>query len=191
MMLRFFAATRGATVLEFALILPVLCALLAGGFELGYRAYVNAILQGALLEASRQATVGDRSGAQIDKTITDRMATLSGSISIQSIKKESFYNFSNVGKPEKLTFDRNGDGAYDSTQDCYEDANNNGAYDIKTNSGIGTADDIVRYTVSLQYPSIMPVGSLFGWGSQQEITTSTVLRNQPFPSRAMPTVRCP
>ena len=178
-------------MLEFALILPVLCALLAGGFELGYRAYVNAILQGALLEASRQATVGDRSGAQIDKTITDRMATLSGSISIQSIKKESFYNFSNVGKPEKLTFDRNGDGVYDSAQDCYEDANNNGAYDIKTNSGIGTADDIVRYTVSLQYPSIMPVGSLFGWGSQQEITTSTVLRNQPFTSRAMPTVRCP
>ena len=100
MMLRFFAATRGATVLEFALILPVLCALLAGGFELGYRAYVNAILQGALLEASRQATVGDRSGAQIDKIIADRMATLSASISIQSINKESFYNFSNVGKPE-------------------------------------------------------------------------------------------
>ncbi|OWK32985.1 TadE/TadG family type IV pilus assembly protein [Sphingomonas mucosissima] len=180
---------RGATVVEFAIILPVLCGLLAGGLELAYRAYFTAILESAMLEASRRATIGDQTGEQIDSMIRDRIANLSRAAEVKAIKKESFFNFSNVGKPEKITADTDPIGQYN-RGDCYEDANNNGVYDTISNTGLGTADDVVRYTVTVQYSNIMPVAQLFGWGSKQTIVGSTVLRNQPFTSRAQPTIRC-
>jgi Flp pilus assembly protein TadG len=180
---------RGATVVEFAIILPVLCTLLAGGLELAYRAYFTAILESAMLEASRRATVGDQTGEQIDAMIRSRVADLSNTAEVKEIKKESFFNFSNVGKPEKITSDIDPIGRYN-RGDCYEDANNNGIYDTTANRGLGTADDVVRYTVSVEYANIMPVARLLGWGSKQTIVGSTVLRNQPFTSRAQPTIRC-
>lgn len=182
---------RGATVLEFALVIPVVCTLLAAGFELGFRVYLTAVVQGALLEASRRASVGDATELIIEQIIKDRVGVLSNGSNVKETKKENFYNFSNVGKPEKLKFDKNGNGSYDASEDCYEDANNNGSYDYGSNSGLGTADDIIRYTVKVEYPNIMPVRRMLGWGTKQTITASTVLRNQPFTSRAMPTVRCP
>jgi Flp pilus assembly protein TadG len=182
---------RGATVLEFALVIPIVCALLSAGFELGFRVYLTAIVQGALLEASRSASVGNVSELAIEQMIKNRVAVLSNGSNVKETKKENFYNFSNVGRPEKLKFDKNGNGSYDPLEDCYEDANNNGSYDYNANRGLGTADDIVRYTVTVEYPNIMPVRRLLGWGTKQTITASTVLRNQPFTSRAMPTVRCP
>ncbi|MDF2495130.1 TadE/TadG family type IV pilus assembly protein [Sphingomonas sp.] len=186
---RFQQDRRGATVVEFAIIIPVLCTLLAGGLELAYRAYFTAIIQGALLEASRRATVGDRSESQIDQIVKDRVAMLSNPAYVKDIKKERFFNFSNVGKPEKITSDIDPIGVYNKG-DCYEDANNNGVYDTNFDTGLGTADDIVRYTVTVEYPNIMPVNAMVGLGAKQTITSSTVLRNQPFTSRAQPTVRC-
>lgn len=183
------ADRRGATIVEFALIIPVICMILAAGIEIGYRAYLTAIIQGALLEASRLATVGDQSGETIDNVIKERVGMLSDPSNVKSIQKESFFNFSNVGKPEKITSDTDPVGRYN-VGDCYEDANNNGVYDLEYNTGIGTADDIVRYTVTVEYPNIMPVNKILGWGSAQKIVASTVLRNQPFTSRAQPTIRC-
>lgn len=189
-MIRQLAANRrGATVVEFALIIPVMCGLLAAGIELGYRAYLTAIVQGALLEASRLATVGDQTGDDIDKIIKSRVAMLADAGSVKQIKKESFFNFSNVGKPEKITQDTDPIGTYN-VGDCYEDANNNGVYDFNAPTGLGTADDIVRYTVTVEYANVMPVNKMLGWGTKQTIVASTVLRNQPFSSRAQPTVRC-
>lgn len=182
---------RGATVIEFALVIPVVCTLLAAGFELGYRVYLGAIVQGALLEASRRASIGNVTEQQIEDIIRTRVAALSSASNVKEVKKENFYNFSNVGKPEKLKYDKNGNGSYDALEDCYEDANNNGSYDYQANAGLGTADDIIRYTIKVEYPNIMPVRRMFGWGAKQIITASTVLRNQPFTSRMMPTVRCP
>ncbi len=182
--------TRGATIVEFAIILPVMSVLLMGGMELAYRTYLTAIVQGALLEASRRATVGDRTGAQIDNIIKDRVAMLSNRLNVKDIKKQNFYNFSNVAKPEKITYDTAPLGVYNST-DCYEDANNNGVYDTVANSGLGTADDIVRYEVTVEYPNVMPVTKMMGWPARQSIVASTVMRNQPFTSRATPTIRCP
>ncbi|WP_373458443.1 TadE family protein [Sphingomonas faeni] len=40
--------TRGATIVEFAIIVPVLIALLLSILEVGYRGYVTAVVQGAL-----------------------------------------------------------------------------------------------------------------------------------------------
>lgn len=180
---------RGATLVEFALILPALLGMICVTLELGYKVYLTSVIQGALLEASRAATVGNMTGAQIDAMMKDRISVLTSVSNVKSITKEQFYNFSNVGKPEKITQDIDPKGVYN-VGDCYEDANNNGVYDATTTQGIGTADDIVRYTVVVQYPDLIPVAALLKWSTTQSITASTILRNQPFTSRAAPTIRC-
>lgn len=181
--------TRGATIVEFAIILPVLCVLLAGGLEIAYRTYLTAMLQSALLDAVRAASVGDKTADQIDALIRTRVGTLSNGAQVKSIEKDSAFNFSNVGKAEKITSDTDPIGTYN-VGDCYEDANNNGTYDTSLNTGMGTADDIIRLRVTVDYPNIMPVNKLMGWSARQQIYASTVLRNQPFTSRAQPTIRC-
>lgn len=179
----------GAAIVEFAFLAPVFCLLLTGGLELGYRVYLTSIIQGALLEASREATVGNMTGAQIDDIIRKRVGMLTKPEYVKEIKKESFYNFSNVGKPEKITQDTDPIGSYN-TGDCYEDANNNNVYDSNLTTGLGTADDIVRYSVRVEYPSLTPLAKMTKQTTLQTINATTVLRNQPFTSRAAPTERC-
>ena len=63
----------GATIVEFALVLPVLCVLLLGIFDLGYRSYASSVMQGALHEAARMATVGNVNMTQIDARVRQRL----------------------------------------------------------------------------------------------------------------------
>lgn len=180
---------RGVTIVEFAIVLFPMLTLIMGGLEVGYRAWVTAQIQGALLDAARYASVGNYTEARIDTLVRDRVGVVTARSNVASIAKESFFNYSNVGKPEKITSDTDPQGVYNQT-DCFEDANNNGVYDSNYNTGLGTADDIVRYRVTVTYPNLTPVFGLFGWGQTQTIVASTVLRNQPFTSRASPTIRC-
>lgn len=181
---------HGTTVVEFAFIMPVMAVLLIGGLELGYRAYLSAVLQGALLEAARQASIGDKSEAQVNALVRYRISPLIDASNNPEFVKEPYFNFSNVDKAEKITSDTAPIGIYNAT-DCFEDVNNNGLYDTTRRTGLGTADDIVRYKVTVTYPNILPVNRLLGWGDTQTVVASTVMRNQPFTSRAQPTIRCP
>ncbi|HEY0412789.1 MAG TPA: TadE/TadG family type IV pilus assembly protein [Allosphingosinicella sp.] len=181
---------RGATIVEFAIVCPVLCLTLLGFMELGYKSYVGSIVQGALHEAARSATVGDKTGAQIDALVQDRLKSFSSGATI-TINKSSYTNFSDVKMPEKITQDTAPLGSYN-TGDCYEDANGNGAYDIdRGKSGLGGSDDIVNYEIVMTFPPIVPLWRMIGGPSTETIRASTVLRNQPYASRTTSvTVRC-
>ncbi len=47
---------RGVTVIEFALIAPVMLAMICGTIELGHLMFARAALEGAVVEAARAAT---------------------------------------------------------------------------------------------------------------------------------------
>ena len=181
---------RGATVVEFAMILPVLCILLLGIFDLGYRSYAASVLQGALHEAARMATVGGISQSQIDARVRERLSNFAQRSTV-TITTTSYYDFAGVSMPEKITSDTAPLGTYNAG-DCYEDANGNNAYDVdRGRGGMGGADDIVRYQVSISFPRIVPIGSFLGWSANETITANTVLRNQPFAGRSISNpVRC-
>jgi Flp pilus assembly protein TadG len=173
---------RGATIVEFALILPVLCTLLLAALDLGYRAYAASVLQGALHEAARMATVGGRTQAQIDARVRTRLSNFAQYATV-TITTSSYLNYSGVRTPERITQDTAPIGSYNDG-DCFEDANNNGSYDLdRGQAGLGNADDIVRYQVTMAFPRIVPLGRLLGWSSTESITADTVLRNQPFAGR--------
>ena len=181
---------RGVTLVEFAAILPVLCMLLLGIFELGYRSYAASVLQGALHEAARMATVGGVTQAQIDERVRTRLRPFSSNATI-TIDTQSYQDFASVRQPERITQDTAPLGQYN-VGDCYEDTNANSRWDAdRGTAGTGNADDIVRYEVTLAYRRVFPIGGFLGWSDTETIRSNTVLRNQPYAARVNRTViRC-
>jgi Flp pilus assembly pilin Flp len=173
---------RGATIVEFAIVAPVLCLTLLGFVELGYKSYVGSVVQGALHDAARSATVGDKTPAQIDDLVTTRLQAFSRGATI-TINKSSYTEFSDVKMPEKITQDTAPLGQYNST-DCYEDANGNGRYDTdRGKTGLGGSDDIVNYEIVMTFPPLVPLWKMIGGPTVETSRASTVLRNQPYAAR--------
>jgi Flp pilus assembly protein TadG len=179
---------RGVTIVEFAMVAPVMLLLLLGLFDLGYRMYAQSVLQGALHDAARMATVGGYSMTQIDSRVKTRLSNFATRSTVTS-SAASYYEFSGVSQPEKIVGDTVPLNSYNSG-DCFEDVNGNNAYDTdRGRSGTGNADDIVRYQVTITFPRVFPLGILMGWGTTQTLTSNTVLRNQPYAGRNMTTNR--
>jgi Flp pilus assembly protein TadG len=174
--------TRGVTIIEFAMVVPVLLLLLLGFFDLGYRSYASSVLQGALHDAARMATVGGYSMTQIDARVKTRLSNFATRSTVTTAAS-SYYDFAGVAQPEKIVGDTAPLNAYNAG-DCFEDANGNNTYDAdRGRGGTGNSDDIVRYTVTITFPRILPMGALMGWGNTQTLTSNTVLRNQPYAGR--------
>jgi Flp pilus assembly protein TadG len=182
---------RGATLLEFGLVAgPLILTIMAIG-DLGYQSYLRAVTRGVLEKAARSASVGTLNSTQIDAYIESQMSAIASKNALPpAVVKKSYYNFSRVGKPEKITTDTAPIGSYNSG-DCYEDANNNGSYDTNSGAtGLGGADDIVYYEVTISMPRLFPMAKMLGWSATQSATASTMVRNQPWANQGSPTIRC-
>lgn len=176
------------TILEFAMVAPVMLLLLLGFFDLGYRSYASSVLQGALHDAARMATVGGYSMDQIDARVKTRLSNFA-TRSVTTTEAASYYEFSGVSQPEQIVGDTIPLNAYNAG-DCFEDANGNNSYDTdRGRSGTGNSDDIVRYRVTITFPRVFPLGTLMGWSNSQTLTSETVLRNQPYAGRTNSTNR--
>lgn len=172
----------GATIVEFALVVPVMCGLLVGVTDLGYRSYVSSIVQGALHEAARMGTVGGVSTDTIAAHVRTRLRDFSRNATI-TVTTKSYSDFTGVRIPESITQDTAPLGQYNHG-DCYQDFNGNGQYDLdRGRTGMGGAEDVVFFEVQMVYPRIVPVGGLFGWSNNVTIDQNTVLRNQPYAGR--------
>ncbi len=174
---------RGATIVEFALILPVLCLLLLGVLDLGYRSYVTSIIQGTLHEAARMAVIGNQTTTAIENHVRNRLQEFSGDATIQT-RTRSYSDFTGVSTPEKITQDTAPTGSYN-PGDCFEDYNRNGSYDLdRGRSGLGNSEDVVYFEVTMSYPRIVPITRFLGGGGNNvTIVANTVLRNQPYAGR--------
>ena len=182
----------GVTIVEFAMILPALCVLLLGIFELGYRSYAASVVQGALHEAARLATVGGVPMEDINERVTNRLSNFAdqGTVDIQT---DSYFEYSGVGIPEEITSDTVPIGEYNEG-DCWIDTNNSGEWEPDGGAaGTGNSEDVVRYQVSVTLEEIVPIASFLGWERFNTITANTVLRNQPFAGRTAPVTEptCP
>ncbi len=180
--------SKAVTIVEFAMVAPVMLLLLLGLFDLGYRAYASSVLQGSLHDAARMATVGGFSMTQIDARVKTRLSSFAARSTVTTAAA-SYYEFSGVSQPEKIVGDTAPVNSYN-PGDCFEDVNGNNSYDTdRGRGGTGNADDIVRYRVTIDFPRVFPLGHLMGWPSTQSLTQETVLRNQPFAGRNMSTNR--
>ncbi len=190
---------RGVTIVEFAMVALPLSMLLMGGFDLGHQAYIRAVMQGALNDAARKASVqdpaftakGSTTEERVTNTIKDQLKTITPGATID-VTMSSYFDFSGIGNPEKLASDVNGNGQYDAADgDCFYDANGNGKYDTDAGSdGLGGANDVVFYQAHILMPRLMPVAQLLGFSPNYDMTVATAVRNQPYGTQPTPPVLC-
>jgi len=177
---RLWGDERGTTVVEFAVVAPVMLVLVMGLGEIAYQAYMQSILTGAMQFAGRNSTIQGATTTTIDAQVLAQMQAANGHAT-GTFTRQSFSDFTEVG-PEPFT-DTNGDGKRE-TGECYSDINGNGQYDTAAtagSSGNGNADDSVVYTATIKYPRLFPfVPQELGWSQTATISATTILKNQPY-----------
>ena len=190
---------RGATIIEFAMVSPVMCLLIVGGLDIAHTLYVGAVLQGAVQKASRDATL--ESGldatvqARLDQYVRDQVEALANNATI-TIKRNYFSDFKDAAANQFEPFtDTNNNGTCDGPAgttpgEPYEDTNNNQRWDrTGGNDGQGGAQDAVAYTVTMSYPRLFPVYGFIGGSDTTSVSATTILRNQPYADQAVAQVR--
>jgi Flp pilus assembly pilin Flp len=188
---------RGVTVVEFALLSPVLALLMFGLVDVAQRIYLTSVAQGTLFRAARRATIGDQTTTQIDNFVKAELKDFSKNATV-TITKKSYSAFTGVSTLEKITSDTAPVGTYNkgtsalSPGDCYEDTNNNWKRDEKGKSGLGQSDDVIYYEVKVDFPRVIPLAGFMGLSNAVTVQVNTVLRNQPYGAQIpeTPSVRC-
>jgi Flp pilus assembly pilin Flp len=181
---------RGAAALEFALITPVLMMFMMGIGDLLHALYTRSIVVGAVQKAGRDGTIQNRDSATATTALDEKVMTIvrqaaPGATFVST--RQNYANFSNVDKPEPHTDKAGGrTGQYDRGE-CYSDTNGNGSWDSDGGrTGVGGANDIAQYTITVTYPRLFPLPGL-DWGANGTITASTVLKNQPYAAQGAAT----
>lgn len=176
--------TSGATIVEFGFVAPIFVLVLLAIFELGHAVMAQATLQGALQQAARDTTLETGLGnyGAIDDHVEAMLKTTIPNARV-SFDRRNYHTFSDVGRPEDFV-DANGNGVYDANE-CFTDMNNNGQWDADMGrTGVGGAEDVVFYTVTVTYARLLPIGGFLGLGDTNTMSSSTVLRNQPYGSQS-------
>ena len=110
------------------------------------------------------------------------------------VTQRGFFDFSNIGNPEKLMTDNNANGQFDAGDgDCWQDANFNGTYDTDTGAGTagrGNASDVVFYKAEISMPRLFPIHTLLPISPTTSMALETAVRNQPFGDQPDPPVLC-
>jgi Flp pilus assembly protein TadG len=184
---------RGATIIEFAFVAPVMVLLLMGLCDLTYQSYVQSILTGAMQKAGRDSTIQGSTAktATLDAAVMTAMRRVAKDATWTSTRK-SYAQFSNI-KPEVFQ-DNNSNGTYDQPSECFTDINGNNLWDQDPGlDGQGGANDVVLYSIRVSYPRLFPMAGLMGWTPTQTIAASTILKNQPYANQSTYTAKqvCP
>lgn len=191
--------TRGATIIEFAIVAPVLALLLLGGFDTAHSLYMRAVLQGVVQKTARdsalESSLDTAAQTAIDDKVRAQVRAIANNATI-TITRRFYRTFSLAAAAQAESYtDNNADGRCDNGEP-FQDDNNNGVWDSDGgDSGQGGAKDRTVYTVALTYPRFFPLYSIIGGSNTTKISASTVLENQPYSdqgSYGAPTVgHCP
>lgn len=171
---------RGVTMIEFAVVAPVMLLLLMGFCDMAYQSYVQAMLTGAMQKAGRDSTIQGSTSrtSAIDATVMSWVRSVAANATYTSSRK-SYAQFGHI-KPEQFD-DTNSNGVYDAASECFTDVNGNSSWDADPGlAGQGGANDVVLYKITVTYPRLFPLYGLMGWPANQQISATTILKNQPW-----------
>lgn len=189
---------RGAAIIEFAIVAPVLCLLVVGGLDLGHSLYMRSNVQGLVQRVGRDSgletgTLAARQAA-LDARVRQEVLRLHNGANVQ-FSRINFTNFTQAQRRHEPFTDSGTPGdKVCNNGEPYTDENGNGRWDANLGrTGQGSAKDAVVYTVNISYDSLLPMWQLLGWpNNDYTVEASTVLRNQPYgeqTSRVQSTVR--
>jgi len=173
--------TRGAALVEFAILAPVMMTLIMGLCDLSYQVYAKSILNGAMQKAARDSAIqgGADNTAALDAKVTTMVKNIAKNATIVFTRKN--YDSFSVIKPEPFV-DANNDGIRQ-VGECYTDINANNQWDADPGvNGQGGANDVTLYSATVTYPRLFPL-----FGATQTITANSLLKNQPYASQSVVT----
>jgi Flp pilus assembly pilin Flp len=182
---RFARSNEGAAALEFALVLPPLCLILVGMFEVAMLMFTQASMEGALREAGRFGMTGsveDPADREADIiALVEKYTFNMIDMDEVTITFEVYDSFSDVDQAEPLTLDLNGNGKWD-PGDEYDDLNSNGQWDEDIGeAGVGGAEQIVQYTIRYDWHTMTPFMAQFmGDNGTVHLSAAIVIRNEPW-----------
>lgn len=185
---------RGATVLEFAFVAPILVMMLMFLFDTGYYLYAKSILGGEVQAAGRASTMETATvdnQTALDTRVRTAIQRLVGNGQVD-FTRTAYKTYGRAQAKAETYTDTNGNGVCDNGEP-FDDANNNNVRDLDSGvTGQGSAKDVTIYSVTLQYDRLFPMARLLGWNNRVSMTANTILRNQPFDKQAQPVVgHCP
>ncbi len=175
---------RGATLIEFAIVAPVLCLMLMGAFDIGFSLYLRTVTEGILQKVGRDATLETSGVASAQTVLDDRVkAQVRALISSAEVDTERrfFRSFAEAKASKPETFNDVDSSGHCNGGEAYEDTNGNNVWDDDGgNEGQGGAKDAVYYTVTVTYDAVFPLWKMIGSDQSREVKASTILRNQPY-----------
>lgn len=189
----------GATVIEFAMVAPVLGLALLGAFDIGHTLYTRAALEGIVQKTARDSALESGAGVSAQNALDDKVRAQVRALANNAevtFSRRFYRTFTEAAAARAETWtDTNGNGTCDGSEP-YEDANRNNTWDRDGgNEGQGGAKDATLYTVSVSYPRMFPFYNFAGGSRTTKVTASTILRNQPYADQgtyAAPQIRnCP
>lgn len=186
--------TRGATVMEFGFVAPVLILMLMAGFEAGYTIYLKTVAAGVLEKMARAASLEGATESQFDsdvrRALADIMPNYAKVPETVSLVKKNYTDFSRIDAPEKLTTDANSDGILD-VGDCWLDEDLNGQFGTNEGAnGLGGPDDGVFYAVTVAFPRLFPMTMMMGMSENVSVTVQTLVINQPYGTQTVRPTEC-
>lgn len=177
-------ARDGTTLVEFAIIAPVLCLMLMGAFDIGHSLYLRTVMEGIMQKAGRDSTLETSSATSVqdaqDAKVEARVRALVKDAEVDTTRR--FYrSFAEAKAAKPETFNDSDSNGRCNGGEAYEDANGNNVWDEDGgNAGQGGAKDAVLYTVTATYDSLFPLWKMINGTQSKSVTASTILRNQPY-----------
>jgi hypothetical protein len=177
---------RGATLPEFAIILPTFLMLLFGIFDVGQAIYAQSVLQGSMQDAGRDAGLesGPDQLEEIEQYVRDQTGPIVFGNPKYTVVRTNYKGFNDVGRPEDFEDKAPKNAQYDDNE-CFWDENDSGEWeDDVGKAGVGGAKDVNVYTATVEYDRVFPLWKLIGQSGTATISASTTLRNQPYGPQA-------
>ncbi len=174
----------GSTLIEFALIAPVLFLLISAAIEFGTAMLTSTLMESGLRDAARFGITGQQ---PTGKTRLERIIEIIDERTLGLVKIEDadvavlvYPSFSDIGRGEDY-IDGNTNGVYD-VGETFTDENGNGAWDADVGAaGSGESGDIVVYRIRYDWSVFTPIASKFmGDNGVLGLSASIVVRNEPW-----------
>jgi Flp pilus assembly pilin Flp len=172
---------RGATAVEFALVLPFLLLAIVGGIEIAIVLFIGSSIEAAVLEASRYGITGTEGGvSRAERVLTIVGNKTYGLLDMDQVELETlvYASFADIGQPEPF-IDQDGDDTYD-VGEPFTDVNGNATWDPDMGAaGLGGPSDVVVYRLSYDWGIVTPVIHEILGDSVRHVS-SIAVRNEPF-----------
>ena len=185
--------TRGATIIEFAIVAPILLLFMFGAFDIAHTLYMQAALEGVVQKTGRDSSLETGTDATrqaaIDAKVRVQVQALASNATI-TYSRRYYRTFSQAQAAQREDFTDSTTGIYKNNTcdggETYTDANNNNRWDRDGgDEGQGGAKDKTVYTVTVSYPRIFPLNNFIRTlPANQVLTANTVLQNQPYSDQA-------